>query len=313
MSTGTMGATGMAGADTAQRMRLRRPPLRLALLLPAIIYLALITQAPFIVTLWYSIHKWILDEPDLGKPLVGLDNFRYTITQDTVFRDAVVNTVIITTLILAVCLLLGLAFALLLHRSFPGRGVVRSLMIAPFFVMPTVNAVVWKNFFLDPITGFFDWILTSLHLSRVDWLTNYPKLSIVAIASWQWTPFMMLILLAGLGGISDEVREASRIDGAGAWGEFRYVTLPLLLRYIELCILLGTIYIINLFGEIRVATGGGPGTQSTTISYYTYQTIHDYNDVGDAAALGVLAVVFASIVATILLRLLTHTFQGDRR
>jgi sorbitol/mannitol transport system permease protein len=197
----------------------------------------------------------------------------------------------------------------LLNRKFFGRGVVRALMIAPFFVMPTVNAVVWKNFFLDPIIGLFDWVLTTLHLPRVDFLTTYPKLSIVAIASWQWTPFMMLILLAGLQGMSEEVREAAHIDGASGWNEFRYVILPLLARYIELCILLGTIYVLNLFGEIRVATQGGPGTQSTTVPYYVYQTIHDYNDVGSAAALGVLAVIFASIIAAGLLRLLIRTFR----
>ena len=122
---------------------------------------------------------------------------------------------------------------------------------------------------------------------------------------------MMLILLAGLQGVDEEVKEAAHLDGVSGWGEFRYITLPLLARYIELCILLGTIYVLNLFGEIRVATQGGPGTQSTTVPYYVYQTIHDYNDVGNAAALGVLAVVFASLIASGLLRLLTRTFQED--
>lgn len=291
--------------------RVRMPSQRLLLLAPAIIYLALITQAPFILTLWHSIHTWILDRPSLGQPIVGLDNFTYTLTQDTVFRDAIINTLVITFSIIAVTLILGLLFALLLHRPFFGRGFVRALMISPFFVMPTVNAVVWKNFLLDPILGLYDWLLTELHLTPVDWLTLYPRMSVVAIASWQWTPFMMLILLAGLQGIPDELREAAMIDGASILGEFRYITLPLLVRYMELCILLGTIYVLNLFGEIRVATGGGPGTQSTTLTYYTYQTIHDYSDVGSAAALGVLAVVFASIIAAGLLRLLTRTFTGE--
>lgn len=309
MSAGTLGAHEAVPPHTTRGARFRRPSVRLLLLMPAIVYLAVLTQAPFVVTLWYSIHKWILDQPELGRPLVGLDNFRYEITQDTVFQQAVLTTLTITVMILATCLILGLGFALLLNRRFPGRGVIRALMIAPFFVMPTVNAVVWKNFLFDPITGIFDWILTSLHFSRVDFLTNYPKLSIVAIASWQWTPFMMLILLAGLQGMSEEVREAARLDGASGLGEFRYITLPLLARYIELCVLLGTIYVLNLFGEIRVATAGGPGTQTTTVPYYVYQTIHDYNDVGSAAVLGVLAVIFASIIAAGLLRLLIRTFR----
>lgn len=291
--------------------RRRLPSQRLLLLLPAIAYLALVTQAPFILTLWYSIRKWYLDQPELGQTTVWWDNFSYTITQDTVFRDSVINTVVITFSIIVVTMVLGLAFALLLHRQFFGRGLMRALMIAPFFVMPTVNAVVWKNFFLDPILGLFDWLLTQLHMSPVDWLTHYPRLSVVGIASWQWTPFMMLILLAGLQGIPDEIREAAKIDGTTAWEEFRYITVPFLLRYAELCVLLGTVYVLNLFGEIRVATGGGPGTQSTTLTYYTYQVIHDYNDVGDSAALGVLAVVFASVIAAGLLRLLTRTFSEE--
>jgi sorbitol/mannitol transport system permease protein len=297
-------------AQTRSILR-RRPPQRLLLLLPAIIYLALITQAPFVLTLWYSVHTWILDEPNIGRPYVGLSNFTFSITQDPVFRDAIVNTIVITLAIIVVTLLLGLAFALLLHRKFPGRGFVRALMIAPFFVMPTVNAIIWKNFLLDPILGLYDWLLTTVHLSPVDWLTHYPRMSVVAIASWQWTPFMMLILLAGLQGIPDELHEAAKIDGASVWGEFRYITVPLLLRYGELCILLGTIYVLNLFAEIRVATQGGPGDQSTTLTYYTYQTIHDYNDVGTSAALGVLAVVFASIIATGLLTVLTRMFRGE--
>jgi len=311
MSIGVAGAQAAGRAEGMRPSRFRPPPIRLLLLLPALIYMGLLTQAPFIVTLWYSIHKWILDRPDFGKPLIGLDNFTYTVTQDTVFRDAVLTTVEITASIIAVCLVLGLSFALLLNRPFRGRGIVRALMISPFFVMPTVNAIVWKNLLLDPSGGFVNWLLTSLHLSSVDWLTQYPKLSVVAIASWQWTPFMMLILLAGLQGVPDEVREAAKLDGASGVGEFLYITLPLLARYIELCLLLGTIYVLNLFGEIRVATEGGPGTQTTTLPYYVYQTIHDYNDVGNSAALGVLMVIFASIIAAGLLRLLTRTFAGD--
>jgi sorbitol/mannitol transport system permease protein len=311
MDVSTDSSQDIIAQTPVERHRRWVPSQRFALLLPAIAYLALVTQAPFIVTLWYSIHKWILDEPDLGQTIVGLDNFTYTITQDTVFRDSVINTVIITFMIIAVTLVFGLVLALMLHRQFLGRGFVRSLMIAPFFVMPTVNAVVWKNFFLDPIVGLFDWVLTSVHASPVDWLTFWPKSSVIAIASWQWTPFMMLILLAGLQGIPDEVHEAAKIDGTSPWGEFRFITLPLLLRYGELCVLLGTVYVLNLFGEIRVATGGGPGTQTTTLTYYTYQTIHDYNDVGDSAALGVLAVVFASVIAAVLLRLLTRTFSEE--
>jgi sorbitol/mannitol transport system permease protein len=174
-----------------------------------------------------------------------------------------------------------------------------------------VNAVVQKNLFLNPIFGLVNWIWTSLGFHRVDWLAIHPKLAIISMAVWQWAPFMMLILLAGLQGISDEVREAARIDGAGPFYEFRRITLPLLGPYIELAVLLGMIYILQLFGEIFVATQGGPGTETTTIPYYVYQTISQANDVGTASAQGVLAIVFSSIIAALLLRLLTRTFRRE--
>jgi sorbitol/mannitol transport system permease protein len=281
----------------------------IGLLLPALVFLAVMTQAPFVLTVWYSLHRWILTEPTLSHKWVGLANIRYEIEHDTIFRSAVVNWVEITLAIVGASLVLGLAFALLLNRAFPLRGMTRSLMIAPFFVMPTVNAVVQKNLFLNPIFGLVNWVATSLGLARTDWLAVHPKLSIIAMATWQWTPFMMLILLAGLQGISDEVREAARIDGAGPLTEFRRITVPLLAPYFELAVLLGTIYILQLFGEIFVATQGGPGTETTTLPYYVYQTISQANDVGTASAQGVLAIIAASIIAALLLRLLTRTFR----
>src|SRR5438270_2299390 len=287
----------------------RRPSLQFLLLLPALIYLVALTQAPFVLTLWYSFHKWILTSPELGHKWIGVDNFRYELTEDPIFRTAIVNTVEITAGIVGGALLLGLSFALLLNRTFPLRGVARSLMIAPFFVMPTVNAVVQKNLFLNPIFGIVNWVWTSIGFHRIDWLASHPKFSIITMAVWQWAPFMMLILLAGLQGISDEVREAARIDGAGALVEFRRIILPLLGPYFELAVLLGLIYILQLFGEIFVATQGGPGTETTTIPYYVYQTISQANDVGTASAQGVLAIVFSSIIAALLLRLLTRTFR----
>src|SRR6266496_611230 len=281
----------------------------IALLLPALLYLAVMTQAPFLLTLWYSFHNWILTSPELGHRWIGIENFRYTVTEDPIFRAALINTLEITAGIVGGSLVLGLSFALLLNRSFPLRGVARALMIAPFFVMPTVNAVVQKNLFLNPIFGLVNWVWTSLGFHRIDWLAVHPKFSIIAMAVWQWAPFMMLILLAGLQGISDEVREAARIDGAGPIVEFRRITLPLLAPYFELAVLLGMIYILQLFGEIFVATQGGPGTATTTIPYYVYQTISQANDVGSASAQGVLAIVFSSIIAALLLRLLTRTFR----
>jgi sorbitol/mannitol transport system permease protein len=313
-----MTSSSTAAAPTAAEFGTRRLAflrsqrlLSVVLLLPALAYLAVMTQAPFVLTLWYSFRTWILTSPELGHPWVGLDNFRYTLTEDPIFRDAVVNWLGMTAAIVGGSLAIGLGFALLLNRTFPLRGVTRALIIAPFFVMPTVNAVVQKNIFLNPIFGLVNWVQTSLGFERVDWLATHPKLAIISMAVWQWAPFMMLILLAGLQGISDEVREAARVDGAGPFAEFRRITLPLLGAYIELAVLLGMIYISQLFGEIFVATQGGPGTETTTLPYYIYQTVSQANDVGTSSAQGVLAVIFSAIIAALLLRLLTRTFRRE--
>src|SRR5579862_8948888 len=280
-----------------------------ALIAPALAFLALMTQAPFVLTVWYSFRQWVLTEPDIPHKWVGFANFKYELTQDPIFRQAIYNTLEFTAGIVGGSLVLGLA--LLLNRSFPLRGVARALMIAPFFVMPAVNAVVQKNLFLNPIFGLVNWVWTSIGFHRVDWLAVHPKLSIMGMAVWQWAPFMMLILLAGLQGIPDEVREAARIDGAGPFTEFRRVTIPLLGPYFQLAVLLGLIYILQLFGEIFVATQGGPGTETTTIPYYIYQTISTANDVGASSAQGVLAIIFSAVIATLLLRLLLRTFRTE--
>jgi len=171
---------------------------RLLLVTPAIVYLVALTQAPFLLTQYYSVHKWILTSPELGVSFNGLDNYAYTLLHDSTFRTSVFNLLLITAGIIICSLILGMLLALLLHRSFPLQPLARSLAITPFFVMPTVNAVVWKNLLLNPVFGFVSWLTTSIGLSRIDVLATYPKLGIITIAVWQWTPFMMLVLLAGL-------------------------------------------------------------------------------------------------------------------
>ncbi len=285
-------------------------PVRLLFIAPAVLYLIVLTQAPFVLTLWYSVHRWVLTSPELGVTFVGLSNFAYTILHDAIFRESVLNLVTITLGIIVCSLVLGLILALLLNRTFPLRSIARSLAIAPFFVMPTVNAVVWKNLLLNPVFGLLTWLGVTAHLPRIDVLSTYPKLGIIAMSTWQWTPFMMLIILAGLQSVPDDVLEAAHLDGAEGWSEFRYITLPLVQTYVELAVLLATVYVLQLFGEIYVATQGGPGSATTTIPYYVFQTISQSNDVGSASAQGVCAVVIASVIAALLIRLMLRSFRS---
>lgn len=284
---------------------------RLLLVTPAIVYLVALTQAPFLLTLYYSLHKWILTSPELGVTFTGLDNYAYTLLHDATFRAAVFNLLLITGGIIVCSLVLGMLLALLLHRSFPLQPLARSLAITPFFVMPTVNAVVWKNLLLNPIFGFVSWLTTSVGLPRVDILATYPKLGIITIAVWQWTPFMMLILLAGLQSRPLDVVEAARMDGANAWQIFTHMTMPHLRQYIELAGLLGTIYVVQNFDHVFTITSGGLGTAN--LPYYIYQTFYTAHDYGLASAAGVIVVVLTIIVATVALRTVFSLFKEESR
>jgi sorbitol/mannitol transport system permease protein len=274
------------------------------LLAPALIYLVVMTQVPFLLTLYYSFHSWNLMQPLLGIRFVGLANYAQIVLHDPIFRTVVVNTVVLTGSLLVLTILLGLVLALLLTRSFPGRAVVRTLLITPFLIMPTVSAVMWKNMLMNPVYGLLDYVLRSAGLPGPDWLATYPMPSVIAIVAWEWTPFMMLILLAGLQSIPLELLDAARADGAGPLGVFRFVTLPHLGVYFQIAILLGTIYLVQVFGEIFVATSGGPGIATTNLPYYIYLTGFQYWTIGSASAMGVITVVLTMFAAMGFFRIL---------
>jgi len=221
---------------------------------PALIYAIVITQAPFLLTIWFSLQKWNLLRPENSR-FNGIGNY-LDLFQTSEFLSALINTVILVTASVLISLVLGSLFAELVNSRFFGRGVVRTMLITPFLVMPVVAALGWKNMMLNPIFGVVDWGITSLGGPRIDWLATYPLPSIIAIVVWRWAPFMMLILLAGMQGISDEEREAGRVDGATAWQEYRFIILPHLKRFAQLAILLGSIYIIREFDSIAMTTQG---------------------------------------------------------
>ena len=191
-----------------------------------------------------------------------------------------------------------------------GRNVLRIMVIAPFFVMPTVSALVWKNLLMNPVSGFFAWIAKSLGLTPIDWFNDVPLLAIILIVAWQWLPFATLILLTSLQSLDEDQKEAAEMDGAGAFSTFFYITLPHLARPITIVILIETIFLLTVFAEIYVTTGGGPGLATTNIAFLIYSQALIQFDVGAASAGGLVAVVLANIVAIFLVRMVGKNLEA---
>ena len=277
---------------------------RRILMWPALIYMILVTQVPLLYTLRYSFERWNMNRPD-RRGFTGFDNYIDVIT-DADFWAILKNTMGLTGAVVAITFLLGFMFALLLNRDFPGRGVVRTLLITPFLVMPTVSAVVWKNVLLDPSFGFITKLAESVGLGTPDFLGDFPMASVIVIVIWQWMPFMMLILLAGLQSLSYEQVEAAQIDGASPLGILKAVILPHLRRYIEIAVLMEILFILSVFGVIFITTTGGPGIQTTNLSYAIYDEAFSSRDIGDASTMGIYAIVVANIVVALFVQVLRH-------
>jgi len=276
--------------------------LRQRLPLPAIIFMIIVTQLPLVVTLAYSLERWNLLRPDRRK-FLGLENYPDVLSKPDFFT-IIANTLVITLSVVLITLVLGTLLALLLNRNFAGKGIVRTMLITPFLIMPTVSAVLWKNVLFNPAFGLLAAVAAMLGLPRPDMLQDLPMASVIIVIVWQWTPFMMLILLAGLQSLAHEQVEACQIDGGGPVSLFRYVMLPHLQRYIELAVLMEILFILSVFGVIFVLTSGGPGIQTTNLSYGIYQEAFQRWDIGEASAMGVYAIILANIVVLVFVRVL---------
>ena len=320
MTTTTAGATGTP--DTAGTSPTPRQPgnavrrtgewARRAPLLPALIFTIVMTQLPFLATLVISFMNWNAYYPD-ERGFAGFDNFARVVT-DTNTRSAVVVTILLTVSVVLVSLVLGLGIALLLDRKFRGRGAVRTLMITPFLIVPVAAALLWKHALYNPEYGLLNGLLKAVFgagAPQPDWITNNPLIAIIAALVWQWTPFMMLILLAGLQSRPLDVVEAARIDGASGWQIFTTMTLPHLRQYIELSALLGAIYVVQNFDHVFTITSGGLGTAN--LPYFIYQTFYTAQDYGRASAAGVVVVIATIIIATAALRTVFSLFKEEQR
>jgi sorbitol/mannitol transport system permease protein len=281
---------------TANTRRLAR-----AMLVPSVAVLLVWMVVPLVLTLWYSFQHYNLLNP-INSGFAGWSNYYYFLT-DPSFIQAFINTLILTGSVLAITVIGGIFLGLLIDQQIYGQGIVRILVISPFFVMPTVAALVWKNMILDPNYGILAWLATRFGMAPVPWLESYPLFSIIIIVSWEWLPFATLILLTALQSLDEERKEAAEMDGANVVSMFFYIVLPHLARAITVVILIETIFLLSVFAEILVTTSGGPGYASTNITYLVYhQALLDY-DVGGASAGGVIAVILANIVAIFLVRI----------
>jgi sorbitol/mannitol transport system permease protein len=273
-----------------------------------------ITQLPFLVSIYYSLTdlkdktQSLIPEPT---KFVGFENYR-RIFSDPFFRQAMWTSVKMTVLSVVLSLFIGTLFAVLLDRKFFGRGLIRTLLITPFLLMPVVAALIWKQQMFSSLFGVLNKALNFLGLNSVAFISDHPLGSIITVLVWQWTPFMMLIVLAGLQSQPSDILEAADVDGASGFGIFRQLTLPHLRPYLELGALLGSIYIVQAFDAIDVMTGGGPG--STNVPYYVYQeSIGGGFRYGSASAYAIVVVVFSIIIATLALRLLSSLFRDEDR
>jgi sorbitol/mannitol transport system permease protein len=303
--------TGSAASE-AERKRTRRKQAwaNRSLILPAISFAVILTQIPFLVTIGFSTIRWNLLYP-ADRGFVGFENYVSVFSSGDLW-PSIKATVLITASAVVLSLVLGMVFALLLDRKFPGRAVARTLMITPFLLMPAAAALIWKYSMFDTNIGILNWALRTLGIDEIAWGTNHPMATVVIVLTWQFTPFMMLILLAGLQGQSKEVLEAAVVDGAGAWRIFTWITLPYLRMYIEIAVLLGTIIIIQVFDPIAILTKGTGG--SKTLAYLLYERAFIGLNVGEAAAYGVVIVILTVVVASVTLRTLFRVFMagGDR-
>ena len=266
---------------------------------PAVFLLLVWMLVPLTMTLYFSFKRYLpLRGGDLG--WIGFENYVRFVTSSA-FWPSVQTTLIIVGGVLVVTVILGVLLALLLDQPMWGQGIVRILVIAPFFVMPTVSALVWKNMFMDPVNGLFAHVWKFFGLAPVEWLSQAPIFSITLIVSWQWLPFATLILLTAIQSLDSEQLEAAEMDGAPALARFGHIILPHLSQAITIVLLIQTIFLLSIFAEIFVTTQGSFGTR--TLTYLIFQRVLESQNVGLGSAGGVYAIILANIVALFLMRI----------
>ncbi len=272
------------------------------LMAPAVITLFLWMIVPLAMTIYFSLVRYNLMQPG-EKTFLGLENYAYFVT-DPDFGPSVWNTLLLLGSVIAITVILGVALALLVNDAFPGRGIVRVLLISPFFVMPTANALLWKHMMMNPVYGVLAQVALFFGMEPVDWLTNHPLFSVILMVAWQWLPFACLIFITSLQSLDRDQMEAAGMDGANAFQKFWFLTLPHLGRPIAVVVMIEMIFLMSVFAEIFTTTGGGPGNESTNVAFLIFKQALMNFDVGVASAGALFAVVLANIAAVFLIRMI---------
>lgn len=301
-----MSLTAAPGA-TAVSARTARKRTASWLVTPSVAVLLAWMIVPLVMTLWFSTQYYNLINPETTG-FAGTDNYEFLVT-DPDFWVSLKNTLILVGAVLVITVGLGTLLAVLFDQPFPGRDIARVLAISPFFVMPTVSALVWKNLLMHPIYGVLGAVAHALGLPPVDWFAQYPLASVIAIVAWEWLPFALLILLTAVQSLDHEQREAARMDGAGVIAQFFYITLPHLSRAISVVVMIETIFLLTVFAEIFVTTSGGPGNATTNLAFLIYARALLQYDIGGASAGGVVAIALANIVAIFLVRSIARRLE----
>lgn len=272
-----------------------------ALMAPAVASLFLWMIVPLVMTIYFSVIRYNLLQPD-QTGFIGLENFEYFVT-DPSFSTAIINTLLLLGWVIVITVVVGIAIALLTDEPFPGRNIVRVLLISPFFIMPTVNALLWKHMMMNPIYGVLAQVWSFFGAAPVDWLTDWPLFSVIVIVSWQWLPFATLIFVTSLQSMDREQLEASRMDGANYLQQLRYLYIPHLGRSVAVVVMIEMIFLLSVFAEIYTTTGGGPGDASTNVAFLIFKQALLGFDAGVASAGALFAVVLANIAAVFLIRM----------
>jgi sorbitol/mannitol transport system permease protein len=271
------------------------------LLAPAVLTLFLWMIVPLVMSIYFSVIRYNLMQPD-QTGFIGLENFEYFIT-DPSFGTAVSNTLLLLGTVILLTVVFGILLALLVDAPFPGRNIVRILLISPFFVMPTVNALLWKHMMMNPIYGVLAQVWIFFGATPVDWLTDWPLWSVILIVTWQWLPFATLIFITALQSMDREQLEASRMDGATYLQQLRYLYIPHLGRSMAVVVMIEMIFLLSVFAEIYTTTGGGPGDASTNVAFLIFKQALLNFDAGVASAGALFAVVLANIAGVFLIRM----------